>query len=77
MGITVVPFESGSALLSTTSYRQLCSCLEADKKATSEALSFLPKGTAGASRATLISGLEQIFVGALVIPLVKRERIDT
>lgn len=30
----------------------------ADKKATSKALSFLPRGTAGASRVTLISGVE-------------------
>lgn len=36
MGI-VVSFESGSALLSTASYSQLCSCLKADKKATGEA----------------------------------------
>lgn len=54
-------------------YRQLCWCLEADKKATRKALSFLPRGTAGSSRVTLIYGVEQIFLLALVIPLVKRE----
>lgn len=58
-------------------YRQLCSWLEADKKATSKSLSFLPRGAAGASRVTLISGVEQVFLFALVIPLVKRERIAT
>lgn len=74
-GIAVVPFKSASAPLSTTSYRQLCSCLEADKKATTEALSFLPRGTAGASRVTLISGLERVFLWALVIPLVKEREL--
>lgn len=77
MDIPVVPFESGSVLLSTATYRQLCSGLRADKKATSEALSFLSRGTAGASKVTLISGLEQTFVLTLVIPLVERERIAT
>lgn len=54
-------------------YQQLCSCLDTDKKATSKAWSFLPRGAAGASRVTFISGVERIFLLAVVIPLVRIE----
>lgn len=78
-GVTGGLLESASVLLSSARYRQPCSCLEADKKASSGALSFLLRGTAVASRVILISGQKQIFVWNLVIPLVKKkkkERID-
>lgn len=73
-GVTGGLLESGSVLLSSARYRQPCSCLEADKKASSEALSFLLRETAVASRVILISGPKQIFVWNLVIPLVKKKK---
>lgn len=61
--------------LSTESYRL---CLEADKKGDQWSSIITTQGNCRCFQGkTLISGLEQIFVWALIIPWVKTERITT